>query len=94
MVVAGTENLYQEFLKQNNHRWEFGNSILYRMCEENPLHNDADVIVGKIWLIGRSYAAAIERRRNADGYQGDDFYFDAVAPKPDGKAVLYKLKAK
>lgn len=51
------------------------------MCEDNPLHNDADVVIGKIWLIGRSYAAAIERRKNADDYQGDDFYYDAVAPK-------------
>ena len=51
------------------------------MCEDNPLHNEAEVVIGKIWLIGRSYAAAIERRKHADNYQGDDFYYDAVAPK-------------
>jgi hypothetical protein len=39
----------------------FGNYILYRMCEEQPDHTDADVVEGKIWLIGRAYAAAIER---------------------------------
>lgn len=49
------------------------------MCEENPYHKDSDVVVGKIWLIGRSYAAAIERRK--DGIKTDDFYFDVVAPK-------------
>lgn len=81
MVVSGVEKQYKEYLKQKNSRWEFGNSILYQMCEDNPLHNDADVVIGKIWLIGRSYAAAIERRKNADDYQGDDFYYDAVAPK-------------
>jgi len=81
MVVDGFEKQYKEYLKQKNSRWEFGNSILYQMCEDNPLHNDADVVIGKIWLIGRSYAAAIERRKNADDYQGDDFYYDAVAPK-------------
>lgn len=81
MVVSGVEKQYKEYLKQKNSRWEFGNSILYQMCEDNPLHNDADVVIGKIWLIGRSYAAAIERRKNADNYQGDDFYYDAVAPK-------------
>lgn len=81
MVVSGAEKQYKEYLKQKNSRWEFGNSILYQMCEDNPLHNDADVVIGKIWLIGRSYAAAIERRKNADDYQGDDFYYDAVAPK-------------
>ena len=81
MVVSGVEKQYTEYLKQKNSRWEFGNSILYQMCEDNPLHNDSDVVIGKIWLIGRSYAAAIERRKNADDYQGDDFYYDAVAPK-------------
>lgn len=81
MVVEGTENQYKEYLARKNSRWEFGNNILYKMCEENPLHNDADVLIGKIWLIGRSYAAAIERRKNADDYLGDDFYYDAVAPK-------------
>lgn len=81
MVVAGTENQYKEYLARKDSRWEFGNSILYQMCEDNPLHNDADVLCGKILLIGRSYAAAIERRKNADDYRGDDFYYDAVAPK-------------
>lgn len=50
------------------------------MCEEEPEHKQIDVIVGKIWLIGRSYAAAIERRKNAVVI-GDDFYYDVVAPK-------------
>lgn len=81
MVVEGTENQYKEYLARKNSRWEFGNNILYKMCEENPLHKDADVLIGKILLIGRSYAAAIERRKNADDYKGDDFYSDVVAPK-------------
>ena len=80
MVVKETQELYESYLKAANSRWEYGNSVLYRMCKEQPEHKDIDVIVGKIWLIGRSYAAAIERRKNAvDG--GDDFYYDVVAPK-------------
>jgi hypothetical protein len=43
----------------------YGNEILYRMCAEEPLHEDIDVIKGKIWLIGRSYSAAIERKAGA-----------------------------
>ena len=81
MVVQGTDKKYKAFIKRKDQPWGFGNSILYRMCEENPKHNKEDVIIGKIWIIGRSYAAAIERRKNADEYSGDDFYFDAVAPK-------------
>lgn len=80
MVTKETDKLYRYYLSNANSRWEYGNSVLYRMCEEQPDHKDIDVIVGKIWLIGRSYAAAIERRKNAvDG--GDDFYYDVVAPK-------------
>lgn len=81
MVSAGIEKQYREYHDQKKSHWDFGNSILYKMCEANPYHNDVDVVIGKIWLIGRSYAAAIERRKNSDDYQGDDFYFDAVGPK-------------
>ena len=80
MVTKGTDKLYSNYLSNANSRWEYGNSVLYRMCKEQPEHKDIDVIVGKIWLIGRSYAAAIERRKNAVG-GGDDFYYDVVAPK-------------
>jgi hypothetical protein len=40
----------------------YGNEVLYRMCAEEPSHADIDVVRGKIWLIGRSYSASIERR--------------------------------
>lgn len=81
MVVPGTDKKFRKYLDQKDSRWDFGNGVLYRMCEEYPRHNNEDVITGKIWLIGRSYAAAIERRKKTDDYSGDDFYFDAVAPK-------------
>lgn len=45
----------------------YGNDVLYRMCKDRPLHNDIDSISSKLWLIGRSYAASIERKA------GDDF---------------------
>ena len=59
---------------------EFRNRILYDMCQHNPYHNQPDIIVGKIWIIGRSYAVAIERRKNAKE-SNDDFYYDVVAPQ-------------
>jgi hypothetical protein len=40
----------------------YGNQILYKMCKERPLHNDIDTISSKLWIIGRSYAASIERK--------------------------------
>ncbi|PIR45181.1 MAG: hypothetical protein COV10_00705 [Candidatus Vogelbacteria bacterium CG10_big_fil_rev_8_21_14_0_10_51_16] len=58
---------------------EFGNGILYKMCLENPYHNEPDVVSGKIWLIGRAYSAAIERVRSKKKIN-DDFYKEEVGP--------------
>ncbi len=43
-----------------------GNGILYDMCKKYPRHNNESEIIAKIWIIGRSYAASIERNRNRD----------------------------
>ncbi len=59
--------------------WDFPNKVLYDLCEQHPRHTRDDEIIAKIWLIGRSYAASIERRRNAK-YTGDGFYDGEVAP--------------
>ena len=59
--------------------WDLGNKILYDMCEKHPSHKDESEIIAKIWLIGRSYSAAIERRRGGK-YDGDDFYGERVVP--------------
>ncbi|MEK7640642.1 MAG: hypothetical protein AAB389_01445 [Patescibacteria group bacterium] len=61
--------------------WDFGNNILYQMCASSPYHNNESEIIGKIWLIGRSYAAAIERGRAKNEAIGDDFYVNSVGPK-------------
>ena len=44
----------------NNSRWRLGNTIMYEMVAKYPNHTDADEIVSKLWMIGRTYAAAIE----------------------------------
>lgn len=75
---------YNEFLRERMKKpmdFKMGNAVLYDMCKKYPYHNDTDEIISKIWLIGRSYAAAIERRKNAgDDGISDDFYYDKVAP--------------
>lgn len=60
--------------------WEVGNRALYDLCAKHPGHVADEEIAAKIWLIGRSYAASIERRRRNDGVEGDDFYRDVVVP--------------
>ena len=60
--------------------WDLGNQVLYSLCQDHPNHDRGDAIIAKFWLIGRSYAAAIERRKNADD-TSDDFYETIVVDK-------------
>ncbi len=61
--------------------WALGNKVLYDLCAKHPHHTKEDEIVAKIWLIGRSYAAAIERRKPIENEpRGDDFYTKMVVP--------------
>lgn len=64
----------------NNSHWRLANSVLYDMVTNHPCHTDEDEVVSKMWIIGRTYAAAIERRPNKAETPGD-FYYDYVAPK-------------
>ena len=57
--------------------WDLGNEVLYRLCESHPAHRSKQEIVAKVWLIGRSYAASIERRK-PDGLDTESFYSGAV----------------
>ena len=59
--------------------WTLGNEILYKMCADNFKHDSDEKIVAKVWLIGRSYAAAIERRKNKNPNDDrDTFYTETV----------------
>ena len=59
--------------------WTCANEVLYRLCENYPFHVSSEEIVAKTWLIGRSYAAPVERGRT-DGANSDAFYESLVAP--------------
>ena len=66
--------------------WRVGNEVLYELCRTRPTHTDEAEVVAKIWLIGRSYAAAIERRKNKS-IENDNFYVETVAPAVMGSAI-------
>lgn len=66
--------------------WDLGNQILYDMCRVHPRHREDDEIVAKIWLIGRSYSASIERRKNAKG-SSEDFYTEKVVAAMKGGRI-------
>ena len=70
--------------------WDLGNEVLYDLCNKYPCHKEDQAILAKVWLIGRSYAAAIERRRPDDMEKkedNDDFYIQTVLPKIKGSAI-------
>lgn len=71
---------YQKYQAYKDlHHWELANKVLYDCCDQHPLHTDEHEIVTKIWLIGRTYAAAIERCKAGASRPGRDFYYDSVA---------------
>jgi hypothetical protein len=76
------EQLTQEFVLNaiRETPWDLGNQVLYDLCRANHTHCRDDVIIAKVWLIGRTYAAAIERRRIPGRWTGDEFYENHVAP--------------
>lgn len=60
--------------------WELSNRVLYNLCEQYPSHRSRDEVLAKILLIGRVYAAAIERRRSKAAKNGA-FYLSTVVPR-------------
>ncbi|MDN2701333.1 hypothetical protein O0881_04890 [Janthinobacterium sp. SUN100] len=40
---------------------DYLNNVLYEMCKKSPKHTDIGVIYAKLSIIGRTYAAALER---------------------------------
>ncbi len=60
--------------------WDLSNEVLYSLCQRHPNHETDQAIIAKILLIGRTYAAAIERRKNAEE-TSDDFYEITVVEK-------------
>jgi hypothetical protein len=61
------------------HVWELTNDVLYRLCRRYPKHMNREEVLAKILLIGRSHAAAIERRRYTAGMENERFYSSTVA---------------
>lgn len=58
--------------------WDIATQVLYDLCRTYPLHTSIDEIIAKVLLIGRSHAAAIERRKNVT--RTGDFYILKVGP--------------
>lgn len=60
-------------------RWDATERVLYALCRRYPHHRDQGATLAKVLLIGRSNAAAIERRKNK-AEDNRDFYEGVVEP--------------
>lgn len=72
-----------------------GNKVLYDLCKSYPMNDDVNGLIAKLWLIGRSYSASIERRYYGREYSkkissgtelnlntggnGSDSYFEGIS---------------
>jgi hypothetical protein len=74
-------------LAQSPSEWDLGNSVLYALCRKYPAHDCKQAVIAKLWLIGRSYAAAIERREKFRKMTSDAFYTKKVAPTIIGSSI-------
>ena len=63
MILPSIEEIE---LCQSPNIWDLGNESLYNLCTENFDHSTSEKIIAKVWLIGRAYAAAIERRKKSE----------------------------
>ena len=68
----------KEFENCKTTSWDFGNNILYALCKKYSDHKDRDKIRAKIWLIGKSYSASIERRKNKKKDETNDKFYNRV----------------
>ena len=58
----------------------FGNMVLYKMCQGDQLRHDVpEVVTGKLWLIGRAYAASPERGSGEKPPGAPDDFFEYLA---------------
>ena len=70
-----------EFENSKNKKWMLGNNVLYKLCSNFPGHTNPEEIRAKIWLIGRSYAASIERRSKKNKKHINDDFYDYIVQK-------------
>lgn len=81
------EKVYELLKRLNDQKsdiWSFGNDVLYNMCKEQPLHNKKNIVASKVWLIGRSYAAAIERTKSGESLETIiDKFWDNLNPESE-----------
>ena len=73
---------------QREYEYRLGMHTLYSMCWDVPDHEDVKQTISKLWLIGRSHAAALERRRESKRFPEP---YEPTAERLSKDAVFKKL---
>jgi hypothetical protein len=63
-ITIPTQAQVDDALAKFQTEWGLVDEVLYRVCRDHPGHDSARVAVGKVALIGRAYAAGLERQVN------------------------------
>ena len=73
---------YEGYLgkKEEYSKLDFGYSVLLNLCQGNLRHTEQNKIYAKIWIIGRSFAASIDRRKTKTKKTCNNFYLEEVVP--------------
>jgi len=81
LVGVHTEDVNVECTEQSD-RWAFPNRVLCDLYKRHPDHEHRDIVIAKVWLICKAYAAAVERRKPSSGslVANDPSYENYVAP--------------
>jgi len=91
-----TAKMVEHVLSEDADPWRIGNHVLYDLCSRYPTHKDAAEIVAKIWLIGRAYAASVERGRGkvaGTKLSNGQFYTETVSDALRKSQLDHKLDA-
>jgi hypothetical protein len=68
--------------EEDDDPWAVGNQALYDLCAKYPKHTNYAEIVAKIWIIGKTYSAALDRGRGRGphGELSNDEFYTTVVP--------------
>ena len=66
MEKSDLENYIQE-AKEMDETWKLSNDVLYELCKKHPSQKNNQEVIAKLYLIGRTYAASIERGAGKNG---------------------------
>ncbi|MCL2208960.1 MAG: hypothetical protein FWB89_02235 [Treponema sp.] len=66
----------EDLIKSEYNIEKLANDILYDMCKKYPSHINKEEIYTKLWLIGRSYSAALERNKSEE--KSENIYLKTI----------------